>query len=169
VRGDWLSEKESTLLPTNKMTDSLQDYFSNLMGCGGLSMAIVSDNARARSSFNNSSGHLDWLTDCCSMDTTSTTLSTPGCGFNFSRWDSEPPQHTIKRDTAIKRPRRRALGEGSDDPGDEGVAEDYAAIFLDASATEDGQGSSSNMKRLKHEKEVGIVGRQEHGRSVPVV
>jgi hypothetical protein len=150
------------------MSDSLHDYFSNLIGCGGLSMDIVSDNARARSGFNNTSSHLDWLNDCCSMDTT--TLSSPGCGFNFSRWDSEPPQHTVKRDTAIKRPRRRALGEGSE--GDEGVAEDYAAIFLDLSGAEDGQGSSSNMKRIKHEeKEKGtsIICRQGHVQDVPVV
>ncbi|CAB9502179.1 expressed unknown protein [Seminavis robusta] len=127
------------------MSDSLQDYFSNLIGCGG--MSIVSDNAR--SSFtnnNNGSGQFDWFQDCCSMDTTSSfTLDTTTPYFGFSRWESEP-QDVVKRDSAVKRPRRRPLGEGSDNPGDENAQEDYTAIFLPTEYALDGADFDRNNK-----------------------
>jgi len=146
------------------MGDSLQDYFSNLLGCGGgLSSIseIVPDNARSRPSFtgnikNNSSNdvdnddmNFDWLHNWCSVDTTRTPFSAAvaagGCGgapFCLNRWDSVPQQQEQqqrqRQDTVMKRPRRRPLGDGSDNPGEEGVAEDYRAIFLPTEDAMDG-------------------------------
>jgi hypothetical protein len=116
------------------MGDSLQSYFSNLLGCAGTNTEIVSDNARSRSSlnFHHSDTNLDWLTDCCSVDTT---WSGGSGGVCFNRWDTNESISAAgkNQDTAVKPyARRRPLGEGSESGhmDDEATDEDILAIFL---------------------------------------
>ena len=120
------------------MGDSLKDYFSNLLGgVGNCSTEIIADNARAPPSRHNScssgpessaEAQLDWLMDCCAMDTT-TMSCVPGgfdSPFSFSRWESEPYQASAtKRDSLIRRPIRRTRS-GSENQIEES---DFEAIF----------------------------------------
>lgn len=135
-----------------KMGDSLQDYFSNLLGgVGNCSTEIVADNARTPPSRHSSvtssdKVQLDWLTDCCAMDTT-TVSCVPG-GFDspflFSRWESEPYQASAtKRDSVIQRPIRRTRSN-SENQGDES---DFKATFMPSEEAFDQQDGQPQMAK----------------------
>ena len=121
------------------MGDSLQSYFSNLLGCHHPGDAtLVVDNARPRSSATSETS-LEWLMECCSVDTTNS-CSSYNTLHSFSRWESEPNQSDglprAKRDSAIQRPRRRTYSWNDDridgSPSSNGSdlpPADYTAIF----------------------------------------
>ena len=126
------------------MGDSLQDYFSNLLGCSNTGDAtLIVDNAKPRSSATSETS-LDWLMECCSVDTTNS-CSSYNSLHSLSRWESiptHPHQPSTpgvshqKGDFAIQRPRRRTLSWNDDSDNDINLLApsaappaDYTAIF----------------------------------------
>jgi len=145
----------NNLQRTETMVDSLQVYFSNLLGLAGddVRAEIIADNARTPPSRNNScasrqesagtkidiAGQLQhrfdrfdesWFVDCCALDTEMIKCSTLSC----SRWESAPfaQGDMRKRDSALERPCRSRADDSDASYDDQTNAEDYAAVFQPA-------------------------------------